>query len=52
MTHNFIIYVYFYSLHVSCSHVHIIRRIIVSIRYLVYVTLCWYAYQTVIYTVT
>ena len=44
-----------YSLHVSGSHVPIIGRIIVSMRYLVYVTL-WYAgaydpaYQTVIYT--
>ena len=33
-------YVYFYSLHVSGSHVPIIRRIIVSMRHLVYVTLC------------
>ena len=32
-------YVYFYSLHVSGSHVPIIRRIIVSMRHLVYVTL-------------
>ena len=32
--------VYFYSLHVSGSHVPIIRRIIVSMRHLVYVTLC------------
>jgi len=31
-------YVYFYSLHVSGSHVPIIRRIIVSVRHLVYVT--------------
>ena len=31
---------YFYSLHVSGSHVSIIRRIIVSMRHLVYVTLC------------
>jgi hypothetical protein len=37
---QFFIYVYFYSLHVSGSHVHIIRRIIVSVRHLVYVTLC------------
>ena len=36
----FFMYVYFYSLHVSGSHVPIIRRIIVSIRHLVYVTLC------------
>jgi len=34
------IYVYFYSLHVSGSHVPIIRKIIVSMRHLVYVTLC------------
>ena len=34
------IHVYFYSLHVLCSHVPIIRRIIVSMRHLVYVTLC------------
>ena len=33
-------YVYLYSLHVSGSHVPIIRRIIVSMRHLVYVTLC------------
>jgi len=55
-------YVYFYSLHVSGSHVPIIR----TMQYLVYVTvslrvddrlvcipdchLHWYAYQTVIYT--
>jgi len=32
-------YVYFYSLHVSDSRVPIIRRIIVSIRHLIYVTL-------------
>ena len=31
--------VYFYSLHVSGSHVPIIRRIVVSMRHLVYVTL-------------
>jgi hypothetical protein len=36
----FFVYVYFYSLHVSGSHVPIIRRIIVSMRHLVYVTLC------------
>ena len=58
---QFFMYVYFYSLHVSGSHVPIIRRIIVSMRNLVYVTLrmllhtVWYAgayapaYQTVIY---
>jgi len=46
----------FYSLCVSGSHLPIVRRIIVSVRHLVYVTLCvWYAgaytpaYQTVIY---
>ena len=33
-------YVYFYSLHVSGSQVPIISRIIVSIRHLVYVTMC------------
>jgi len=37
---QFFIYFYFYSLHVSGSHVPIIRRIIVSMRHLVYVTLC------------
>jgi len=37
---QFFMYVYLYSLHVSGSHVPIIRRIIVSMRYLVYVTLC------------
>jgi len=36
---QFFMYVYFYSLHVSGSHVPIIRRIIVSMRHLVYVTL-------------
>ena len=36
---QFFMYVYFYSLHVSTSHVAIIRRIIVSMRHLVYVTL-------------
>jgi len=36
---QFFMYVYFYSLHVSGSHVPIIRRIIVSMRNLVYVTL-------------
>ena len=35
----FFMYVYFYSLHVSDSYVTIIRRIILSIRHLVYVTL-------------
>jgi len=41
---QFFTYVYFYSLHVSGSHVPIVRRIIVSVRHLVYVTLCvWYA---------
>ena len=37
---QFFMYVYFYSLHVSGSLVPIIRRIIVSMRLLVYVTLC------------
>jgi len=37
---QFFIYVYFYSVHVSGSHVPIIRRIIVSMRHLVCVTLC------------
>ena len=37
---QFFMYVYFYSLHVSGSHVPIIRRIIVSMGLLVYVTLC------------
>ena len=37
---QFFMYVYFYSVHVSGSHVPIIRRIIVSVRRLVYVTLC------------
>ena len=37
---QFFIYVYFYSLHVSDSHVPTVRRIVVSIRHLVYVTLC------------
>ena len=36
---QFFMYVYFYSLHISSSHVPIFRRIIVSIRHLVYVTL-------------
>ena len=36
---KFFTYVYFYSLHVSGSHVPIIRRNIVSMRHLVYVTL-------------
>jgi len=31
-------YVYFYSIHVSGSHVPIIRRIIVSMRHIVHVT--------------
>jgi len=35
----FIMHVYFYSLHVSGSYVPIIRRIIVSMRHLIYVTL-------------
>jgi len=37
---QFFMYVYFYSLHVSGSHVPITRRIVVSMRHLVYVTLC------------
>ena len=37
---QFFMYVYFYSLHVSGSHVPIIRITIVSLRHLVYVTLC------------
>ena len=37
---QFLMYVYFYSLHVSGSHVPIIRRIILSKRHQVYVTLC------------
>jgi len=37
---QFLMYVYFYSLHVSGSHVPIIRSINVSMRYPVYVTLC------------
>jgi len=37
---QFFMYVYSYSLHVSGSHVPIIRIIIVSVRHLVYVTLC------------
>ena len=37
---QFFMYVYFYPLHVSGSHVPIIRSIIVSMRHLVYVTLC------------
>jgi len=36
---QFFMYVYFYSLHVSGSHEPIIKRIIVSVRHLVYVTL-------------
>ena len=36
----FFMYVSSYSLHVSGSHVPVIRRIIVSMRHLVYVTLC------------
>jgi len=40
LTHNFFVYVYFYSLHVSGNHVPIISRMIVSVRHLVYVTLC------------
>ena len=36
---HFFMYVYFYSLNVSGSHVPIIRRIVVSMRHLVYVIL-------------
>ena len=43
---QFFMYVYLYSLHVSASHEPIIRRIIVSMRHLVCVTLVlvtvWY----------
>jgi len=37
---QFFMYVYSYSLRVSGSHVPIARRIVVTIRRLVYVTLC------------
>jgi len=37
---HFFMYIYFYSVHVSGSYVPVIRRIIVSVRHLVYVTLC------------
>jgi hypothetical protein len=37
---HFFLYVYFNSLHVSNTHVLIIRRINLTIRHLVYVTLC------------
>jgi len=37
---QFFVYVYFYCVHVSGRHVPIIRRIIVLMRHLVYVTLC------------
>jgi len=37
---QFFLYVYFFSLRISGSHVPIISRIIVSVRHLVYVTLC------------
>jgi len=37
---QFFMYVYFHSLHVSGRHVPFIRRIIVSMWHLVYVTLC------------
>ena len=39
---QFFMFIYFYSLHVSGSHVPIIRRIIVSMRHLVYVTLYYF----------
>ena len=38
-------YIYFYSQHVSDSHVPIIKRIIVSLRHLAYVTLCYYPHR-------
>ena len=52
---QFLMYVYFCSLHVSGSHVPIIRRIIVSMRHLFCVTLCMQEHmllhtQTVIHT--
>ena len=51
---QFFMYVYFYSQHVSGSHVPIIRRIIVSMRHLIYIddrlVFRLTAYQTVIYT--
>jgi hypothetical protein len=37
---QFLKFVYFHSLHASGTHVPIIRRIIVSLQHLVYVTLC------------
>jgi len=37
---QFFMNVYFYSLHVSGSHVPIIRRIVVSMWHLVYISLC------------
>jgi len=37
---QFFLYVYFYSPNVSVIHVPIIRRITVSIRHLLYATLC------------
>ena len=37
---QFFMYVYYYSLNVSNSNVPIISRIIISMRNLVYVTLC------------
>ena len=37
---QFFMYVYLYTLHVSSSHVRIIKRIIVPMRHLVYITLC------------
>jgi len=37
---QFFMYVYFYSVHVSGSHIPIIRRVTISMRNLVYVTLC------------
>jgi len=42
---QFFMYVYFYALHLSGSHVPIIRRIIVSMRHLVYVDYLQGSYQ-------
>jgi len=37
---QFLVYIYLYSIHVLGSHVPNIRRIIVSVRHLIYVILC------------
>jgi len=42
---QFFMYVCFYSLHVSGSHVPLIKRVIVSMRHLVYVILCRWPYR-------